>query len=93
MIGCDIAVRVDFQLYPISHLDKQMKTWSIPENLICKQFISPKELKDILGVSLPTIYRLIDSRKIPAFKVGNSLRFLCKDVIDYLESNRIDLLT
>ena len=70
-----------------------MKSWSIPENLIEKPFLSPKELKAILGISLPTVYRMIDSRKLPAFKIGNSLRFLREDVITYLKSNRIDLLT
>ena len=79
-----------YLVLPVSHLDKLMKPWSIPENLINKKFLSPKELKDILGISLPTIYRLIDRRKIPAFKIGNSLRFLREDVIAYLESNRID---
>lgn len=70
-----------------------MKPWSIPENLITKPFLSPKELKDVLGISLPTVYRLIDERKLPAFKIGNSLRFLREDVIAYLESHRIDQLT
>jgi len=67
-----------------------MKPWSIPNNLIDKPFISPHELKVILNVSLPTIYRLIYSRKIPAFKIRNSLRFMREDVIAFLESNRID---
>ena len=67
-----------------------MNNWPIPENLIEKQFLSPKELKDVLGISLPTVYRLIDSRKIPVFKIGNSLRFFRDDIITYLESNRID---
>jgi excisionase family DNA binding protein len=66
-----------------------MNNWFIPENLIEKQFLSPKELKDVLGISLPTVYRLIDSRKIPVFKIGNSLRFFRDDIIAYLESNRI----
>jgi excisionase family DNA binding protein len=70
-----------------------MKPWSIPENLIEKPFLSPKELKEILGISLPTVYRLIDSRKLPAFKIGNSLRFYRDDVIAYLKSHRIDQLT
>jgi excisionase family DNA binding protein len=70
-----------------------MKNWSVPENLIEKKFLSPKELKDFLGISLPTVYRLIDERKIPAFKIGNSLRFLKDDVIAYLESKRIDRIS
>jgi excisionase family DNA binding protein len=91
MIRCDIAVEfVRFSPCTVSQLDKLMKNWSIPENLIGKKFLSPKELKDILGISLPTVYRLIDSRKLPVFKVGNSLRFLKEDVLTYLETNRID---
>jgi excisionase family DNA binding protein len=67
-----------------------MKPWSIPDNLLEKSFISPNELKKILNVSLPTIYRLVYSRKIPAFKIRNTLRFMREDVIAFLESNRID---
>jgi excisionase family DNA binding protein len=67
-----------------------MKPWSIPDNLLEKPFISPNELKKILNVSLPTIYRLVYSRKIPAFKIRNSLRFMREDIIAFLESNRID---
>jgi excisionase family DNA binding protein len=67
-----------------------MNKWSIPENLVNKKFISPKELKEILGISLPTVYRLIESRKLPAFKIGNSLRFLREDIVAYLETHRID---
>jgi len=79
-----------FRAFPILHLDNKMNKWSIPENLIEKKFLSPKDLKQILGISLPTVYRLIDSRKIPVYKIRNSLRFLNKDVIEYLESKRID---
>lgn len=67
-----------------------MKNWSVPENLIEKKFVSPKELKDILGISLPTIYRLIDNRTLPAFKIGGVLRFSRDDIIEYLKSGRID---
>ncbi|RPI19226.1 MAG: DNA-binding protein [Ignavibacteriae bacterium] len=67
-----------------------MKTWSIPKEVLEKPFLSPKELKEVLGISLPTVYRLIDTRKIPAYKIGNSLRFCRDDVIAYLASHRID---
>jgi len=92
MIGCDIAVKIN-RSNSISLLNKIMKNWSIPEKLINKPFISPKDLCIILNVSLPTIYRLIDARKIPAFKIGNSIRFLKEDVVSYLEQNRIDQIT
>ncbi len=77
-------------LTPKSVLDNLMKPWSIPENLIKRPFLSPKELSVVLDVSLTTVYRLIDARKIPVFKVGGSLRFSKSDVLAYLESHRID---
>ncbi len=67
-----------------------MKSWSIPDNLIDKSFLSPKELKDFLGVSILTVYRLIESGKLPAFKIGKSLRFHREDIIAYLKNQRID---
>lgn len=78
---------------PVSPIDNLMKKWSIPDNILTEPFLTPKELQVILGVSLPTIYRLIDKRKLPAFKIGNSIRFIKKDVLAYLESMRIDQLT
>lgn len=69
-----------------------MKEWSIPDDIIDKKFISPKELSVILGLSLATIYRFIMKRKIPFHKIGNSLRFSRNDVIEYLNKHRIDLL-
>lgn len=67
-----------------------MKNWSIPENLITKPFLSPKDLKEILGISIQSIYRLIDTRKLPAFKIGKSLRFYKEDVIEFIQKQRID---
>jgi excisionase family DNA binding protein len=92
MIGCDIANKVE-RSYPILLLDKLMKPWSIQDNLIKKPFLSPKELKDVLGISIPTIYRLIEKRKLPVYKVSNSLRFYKEDILAYLEKNRIDQIT
>jgi excisionase family DNA binding protein len=75
-----------------SLLDKLMKQWSIPENLLDKPFLSPQEISELLGVSVASIYRLIDARKLAAFKIGNSLRVLKEDMIEYLKSQRIDLV-
>lgn len=55
-----------------------------------KPFLSPKDLKELLGISIPSIYRLIDNRKLPAFKIGKSLRFYKEDVIEFIQKQRID---
>lgn len=54
------------------------------------KLLSPSDLAKMLNVSLPTIYRLVTGRTISFYKVGGSLRFSEKDVIKYLENNRIE---
>jgi excisionase family DNA binding protein len=76
----------------MSILDKLMNSWSVPEKLINKPFVSSKELITILNISLRTLYRLVNARRLPFFKVGNSLRFLREDIIAFLKSNRTDQL-
>lgn len=40
----------------------------------------------MLGVSRITIYRLIDSRKLPVYRVGRRLKFRNVEVEEYLEA-------
>lgn len=58
---------------------------STTENLI-----TPKTLASLFGVSIASIYRLVDSRKIPFYKVGGCLRFAKDDIDAYLESHRVE---
>ena len=55
-----------------------------------KEFITPNELIKLLRISKPTLYRLTDSRAIPFYKIKGAIRFEKKDVLDYLEKNRIE---
>lgn len=48
------------------------------------------ELAEILCVSKVTIYRLVESRKIPFYKVKGSIRFSENDVLEYLQDNKIE---
>ena len=54
------------------------------------KLITPDDLAEFLSLSKPTIYRLVDGRKIPFFKVNGSLRFSKDDIINYLNDNRIE---
>lgn len=51
---------------------------------------SIKELSKIFNISKPTIYRIIESRKIPFYKVKGSIRFTENDVLKYLKDNRVE---
>ena len=55
--------------------------------------ITPEELADIFKISKSSIYRLIDKRQIPFFKIGGKLRFSKDDVSEYLNNVRIETIT
>lgn len=52
--------------------------------------ITPEELASILRMSKPSVYRLIEQRKIPFYKISGSLRFKLSDIEKYINSSRID---
>lgn len=58
-------------------------------NTIIK-LMTPDDLSDFLSLSKPTIYRLVDGRKIPFLRISGSLRFRRDDIIKFLEDNRIE---
>ena len=58
-------------------------------DFIPPQFMTRDELAKMLKLSPVTVYRLVDKRLLPFYKVGGSLRFLVKDVIAYMETCRI----
>ncbi|HAM88582.1 MAG: hypothetical protein US83_C0011G0045 [Candidatus Falkowbacteria bacterium GW2011_GWC2_38_22] len=55
-----------------------------------QKFYSIKEIAKIFGISNVTIYRLVEARKIPFYKIKGCIRFSHGDVIDYLEQNRLE---
>lgn len=54
------------------------------------KLLSIKDLAGILNVSQVTAYRIVESRKIPFYKINGMLRFSESDVLDYLKENRIE---
>jgi len=40
-----------------------------------EEMMTVKEVADYLQIHTSTVYRLVDQRKLPAFKVGNGWRF------------------
>jgi excisionase family DNA binding protein len=54
------------------------------------KLMSPDELSSFLSISKSTIYRLVETRKIPFFKINGSLRFSRDDISGYLSNNRFE---
>jgi excisionase family DNA binding protein len=52
-------------------------------------WLSTTEVRDRLGITLRTLYRLIDEGQIPAYKIGRVIRMKADDVDAFLERSRI----
>jgi excisionase family DNA binding protein len=53
-------------------------------------FYNVNDLTKLLGVSKPTVYRLIETRQIPSYKIKGCVRISHDDVMNFLELNRLD---
>lgn len=56
------------------------------------KLLSIKDLARVFNISSATAYRIVDSRKIPFYKISGVLRFSERDIIDYLKENRINTI-
>ncbi len=52
------------------------------------EFLTPDELAAFMKLSKSTVYRLVESRVLPFYRLGGSLRFRKQDVIAYIESKK-----
>lgn len=59
---------------------------------ILNKLITPDGLADILNISKSSVYRLIEGRKLPFYKIGGSLRFKISDIEKYLGGVRVGLI-
>lgn len=52
-------------------------------------WLSTGEAAEILGLTLRTVYRLIDSGALPAYRFGRVIRIQETHLLDYIERSRI----
>lgn len=48
-----------------------------------------QEVAEYLKVDEKTVYRMVQSKRLPAFKVGNQWRFLKNDIMKWIENKNI----
>ncbi|NNN12705.1 MAG: helix-turn-helix domain-containing protein [Acidimicrobiaceae bacterium] len=53
------------------------------------EWLGSKETAEMLGISLRTIYRLVDDGQLPAYQIGRVIRFKRDEVEAFIESTRI----
>jgi excisionase family DNA binding protein len=49
----------------------------------------PRDIAELTGYSKPFVYKLISDGKLPAVRVGRSVRVMHDDLIAFLEAHRI----
>ena len=54
------------------------------------ELLTPDEVAELLRISKVGVYRLVEKRAIPFYRIRGSLRFDRKDVATYLKENRIE---
>jgi excisionase family DNA binding protein len=54
------------------------------------ELLTRDELAQLLKISRASVYRLVERRQLPFYKIGNSLRFDKRDVVAFLLQNRIE---
>jgi len=47
------------------------------------------EIAEVMNISKTTLYRLVQTRKIPFYKIKGCVRFSKTDILEYLENHRI----
>ena len=57
--------------------------------MVEERWIGTAEASERLGVTLRTLYRLVDEGKLPAYKIGRVIRLKDADVEAFIESARI----
>lgn len=55
-----------------------------------EQWLGTKEASERLGITLRTLYRLIDEGQIPAYKFGRVIRLQSADVENFVSAARIE---
>lgn len=55
--------------------------------------MSPKTLGAYLGISRASVYRLVERREIPFYRLRSGLRFKQADVDEYLLSRRVETIS
>lgn len=54
------------------------------------ELLTIPEVAGLLRVSVPTVRRLQEQRRIPFIKIGGSVRFTKSDVVSYVEQERVE---
>ena len=60
---------------------------------IMDRWLSVQEIAQYLGISKETVYRWLESKKIPAHKIGKQWKFQVSEINSWIKSGRASELS
>lgn len=51
------------------------------------EYLTPREVMELLAIGRNTFYRLVNSGELPAFRIGKLWRIKYKDLVYYIENH------
>ncbi len=54
------------------------------------ELLTPPEVAALLRISRATLYRLVESRRVPFYRIGGVLRLDRRDLVEYLARQRVN---
>jgi excisionase family DNA binding protein len=54
------------------------------------ELLTPGAVAELLAVSKPTVYRLVESGDLPAVRIGGQLRIDANELGEWIEHNRVE---
>ncbi len=61
-------------------------------NNITNTLLKPQEVRQLLGISKSTLYRMVERQEIPYLRISSRLRFSRQQLADYLSGQRVPAL-
>lgn len=53
------------------------------------KYLNVRQLAQLLNISIPTVYRKIETREVPFYRIGGVIRFNLEEIKSYLKKCRI----
>jgi excisionase family DNA binding protein len=89
LVGPDQSEAIPAEVYRILRqvieaMNQGLAVTVVPQS----QTLTTQQAADLLGISRPTLIRLLDEDRIPYERVGTHRRLLLRDVLEYREERR-----
>lgn len=73
----------------LEHAHSQLNMETYSRQLNTHEYLLPDEVASLLRLSRATVYRMVEKREVPFYRLKGGLRFLREDVEKYMQDCRV----